>query len=60
MNDTMIGWFDCGTGKLISSSSSVSGGGGLGGAMSCGNGGRGGAWSTPTHIHIHHKSMHVM
>ena len=36
----MMGWLACGTGK--SSSSSVSGGGGLAGAVSCGSGGRGG------------------
>jgi len=41
---TMMGWLDCGTGKLDSSSSSVSGGGGLGGAVSRGRGGLGGAW----------------
>lgn len=37
---TIIGWLACGTGK--SSSSSVSGGGGLAGAVSCGRGGLGG------------------
>jgi len=46
---TMMGWLDCGTGKLVSSSSSVSGGGGLGGAVSRGSGGLGGAWSAATH-----------
>jgi len=46
---TMIGWLDCGTGKLLSSSSSVSGGGGRGGAVSRGSGGLGGAWSAFTH-----------
>ena len=37
-----MGWFSCGMGKCMSSSSSVSGGGGRGGMVSDGNGGRGG------------------
>ena len=41
----MIGWFSFGIGKYASSSSSVSGGGGRGGAVFIGRGGRGGAWS---------------
>ena len=40
---TIIGWLSCGIGKFISSSSSVSGGGGLGGIVSMGRGGLGGA-----------------
>ena len=42
---TIIGWLACGVGKLISSSSSVSGGGGRGGADSLGSGGLGGTLS---------------
>jgi len=53
----MIGWLVCGTGKLVSSSSSVSGGGGRGGAVSRGSGGRGGAWSTFTHQQHQHRSL---
>lgn len=45
MTLTIIGWFACGAGKVISNSSSVSGGGGRGGAVSRGSGGRGGAFS---------------
>lgn len=46
----MIGWLACGVGKLISSSSSVSGGGGRGGAVSRGRGGRGGTLSVNNQI----------
>jgi len=49
----MIGWLVCGTGKLVSSSSSVSGGGGRGGAESRGSGGLGGAWS----VHLHNTNI---
>ena len=41
----MMGWLAWGRGKLASSSSSVSGGGGRGGAESMGSGGLGGARS---------------
>jgi len=54
---TMMGWLVCGTGKLVSSSSSVSGGGGRGGAVSRGSGGRGGAWSTFAHQQHQHRSL---
>ena len=45
---TMMGWLACGMGKLESSSSSVSGGGGRGGAEFMGSGGLGGARSVNT------------
>lgn len=41
----MIGWLGNGAVLNTSSSSSVSGGGGLNGTPSWGKGGRGGAWS---------------
>lgn len=49
---TMIGWLACGIGKADSSSSSVSGGGGLGGTVSWGSGGRGGASEKETALNL--------
>lgn len=46
-NRTMIGWLGCSVGNRSSYSSSVSGGGGRGGAaLFTGGGGRGGAYES--------------